>query len=267
METIQPDPPLGLTRTDAHVYCWNDGTTAVTGLPSVTTVIKVLDKSGPLVGWAKKETAACAVRNLDMLVRMREAGGDAAAVNWLKTIPDFKRDSAADIGSRVHRLAEQLARGIEPEVTDAEAPFVDAYRAFLVAYRPRFLAVEEMVASLRHGYGGTLDALAVIGGERWLLDVKTGTGVYPETALQLAAYAAADFIGRPGVPQRFRLPRATRFGVIHVRPEGARLVEFHVDRRTLAAFLEARRLYGWQQGPGRSVMGDTVPVREESAAA
>ena len=267
METIQPDTPLGLTRTDAHVYSWNDGKSAVAGLPSVTTVIKVLDKSGPLVGWAKRETAACAVRNLDMLVRMREAGGDAAAVNWLKAIPDYQRDSAADMGSRVHRLAEQLARGIEPEVSDAEAPFVASYRAFLAAYRPRFLAVEEMVVSLRHGYGGTLDALAVIGGERWLLDVKTGAGVYPETALQLAAYAAADFIGRPGVSRRFRLARATRFGVIHVRPEGARLVEFHVDRRTLAAFLEARRLFGWQQGQGRSVVGGTVPVGDGSVAA
>lgn len=267
MNTIQPTPPLGLTRTDRHVYSFNDGSTVVAGLPSVTTVIKVLDKSGPLVGWAKRETAACAVRNLDMLVQMREAGGDAAAVNWLKQIPDYQRDSAADIGSRVHRLVEQLANGMEPEVTDEEAPYVASYRAFLAAYRPRFLAVEEMVCSLRHSYAGTLDAIAVIGGERWLLDVKTGSGVYPETALQLAGYAAADFIGRPGVPQRFRLPRATRFGVVHIRPEGVRLVEFHVDRRTVAAFREACRLYRWQQGPGRSVMGDVVPVGELSAAA
>ncbi len=267
MESIQPDPPLGLTRTDSHLYSWNDGTAPVTGLPSVTTVIRVLDKSGPLVGWAKRETAACAVRNLDVLLRMREAGGDAAAVNWLKQIPDYQRDTAADIGSRVHRLVEQLATGTEPEVTDEEAPFVAAYRGFLSAYRPRFLAVEEMVVSLRHGYGGTLDAIAVIGGARWLREGKTGTGVYAETALQLAAYAAADFIGRPGDPRRYRLPRVTRFGVVHVRPEGARLVEFHVDRGTRAAFLEARRLYGWQTGPGRSVMGGPVPVGEGNVAA
>ena len=123
------------------------------------------------------------------------------------------------------------------------------------------------MCSLRHGYGGTLDAIAVIGGETWLLDVKTGTGVYAETGLQLAAYAAADFIGRPGIPRRFRLPRATRFGVIHVRPEGARLIEFHVDRWTVAAFLEARRLFAWQQGPGKSVVGDPVAAGEGSAAA
>jgi hypothetical protein len=259
--------PLGLTRDAAHVYTWNDGAKLYGPLPSVTTVNRILDKSGPLVGWAKRETAACAIRNLDMLVRMRDAGGDVAAADWLKRIPDFQRDSAADVGTRVHRLVEQLDQGAEPEVTAEEAPFVAAYRRFLAAYRPRFMAVEEMVCSLRHGYGGTLDALAVIDGRTWLLDVKTGSGLYAETALQLAAYGAADFIGRPGVARRFRLPRVSRYGVIHVRPEGARLIEYRVDRGTFAAFLEARRLFAWQQGPGKSVIGDPVPATEGSAAA
>src|SRR5664280_2828664 len=119
---ITPGPsPLGLSRTAGHVYSWNDGANVYAPLPSVTTVIRVLDKSGPLVGWAKRETAACAVRNLDMLVRMRETGGDAAATDWLKKIPDYQRAGAADTGSRVHRLAEQIARGGEPEVTADDA--------------------------------------------------------------------------------------------------------------------------------------------------
>jgi hypothetical protein len=260
-------PPLGLTRTASHQYTWNSGSSVHGPLPSATTVLRVVDRSGPLVGWARREVAACAVRNLDVLARMRESGGDAAAVNWLKTIPDFKRDSAADVGSRVHRLVEQLARGAEPEVTPEEAPYVAAYRDFLDAHQPRFLAVEEMVVSLKHGYAGTLDAIAVIGGETWLLDVKTGSGLYGETGLQLAAYAGAQFIGRPGIPRRFRLPRATRFGVIHVRPDGARLVEYHVDRGTFAAFIEARRLYAWQRGPGKSVVGEQVTAAAGSAAA
>ena len=259
--------PLGLTRDEGHVYCWNDGSQVHSGIPSVTTILRVVDKSGPLVGWAKRETAACAVRNLDVLARMRETGGDAAAVAWLKTIPDHQRDTAADIGTRVHQLAEQLARGIEPDVTAEEAPFLAAYRGFLDDLHPRFLAVEEMVASLRYGYAGTLDAIAVIDGSTWLLDVKTGTGVYAETGLQLAAYGAAEFIGRPGIARRFRLPRATRCGVIHVRPEGARLIEYAVDRGTFRAFVEARRLYAWVQGPAKSVVGAVVTANGRSAAA
>jgi hypothetical protein len=197
---------------------------------------------------------------------MRETGGDAAAVAWLKGIPDYQRDTSADIGTRVHRLVEQLARGSEPDATPEEAPFVDAYRQFLADFQPRFLAVEEMVCSLRHGYAGTLDAIAVIDGETWVLDTKTGSGIYAETSMQLAAYAGAEFIGRPGIPRRFRLPRVTRYGVIHVRPEGARLVEYHVDRDTFASFLDARRLWSWQQGAARTAVGDQVKPRETVAA-
>lgn len=264
--TTPESPPLGLTRDAKHRYTWNDGTTVYSPLPSVTTIVRVLDKSGPLVGWAKREVAACAVRNLDVLARMRETGGVAAAETWLKGLPDHQRDTAADVGTRIHRLAEQLARGAEPEVTAEEAPFVDGYRQFLAAYKPRFLAVEEMVVSLRHRYGGTLDAIALIDGETWLLDIKTGTGLYAETGLQLAGYASADFIGRPGTTRRFRLPRTTRFGVIHLRPEGSRLIEYHVDPGTVAAFLEARRLHAWVEGPGKSVVGELVPAAERSAA-
>jgi hypothetical protein len=263
-----PSPlPLGLTRDASHVYTWNDGAKVYGPFPSVTTVLRVIDRSGPLTGWAKRETAACAVRNLDVLARMRESGGDAAAVAWLKSIPDYQRDSAADIGSRIHRLAEQIARGGEPEASADEAPYVAAYRGFLDAFKPRFLAIEEMVVSLKHSYAGTLDAVLLLDGEVWLVDLKTGAGLYPETGLQVGAYASADFIGRPGTPRRFRLPRATRFGVIHVRPEGARLVEYHVDHGTFAAFLEARRLYEWLRGPAKTAVGAVVTATGRSAAA
>ena len=265
--TTPEPPPVGLTRSPSHVYTWNDGETVVSDIPSVTTIIgKILDKSGAIAGWARRETAACAVRNLDMLVRMRDTGGDAAATDWLKKIPDYQRDSAADVGSRIHALAEQINRGLEPAVTPEEAPFIDSYRRFLADFRPRFLAAEEMVVSLRHRYAGTLDAIALIHGETWLLDLKSGSGVYPETALQLAAYGAADFIGRPGVARRFRLPRASRFGVVHVRPEGARLIEYRVDHGTFAAFLEARRLYEWLQGPAKTAVGAVVTASGRRAA-
>jgi hypothetical protein len=71
-------------------------------------------------------------------------------------------------------------------------------RDFLDVSRPRFLAIEAMVCSLRHEYGGTAHAFVEIDGETWLIDYKTGAGAYPETALQLAGLARAEFIGRPG---------------------------------------------------------------------
>jgi hypothetical protein len=130
-------------------------------------------------------------------MRMRETGGDAAATDWLKKIPDYQRDSAADVGSRIHALAEQINRGLEPAVSADEAPFIASYRAFLASFRPRFLAVEEMVVSLKHGYAGTFDSVAVIDGQTWLLDLKTGSGVYRRRPSNLPHTALPTSLGGP----------------------------------------------------------------------
>jgi hypothetical protein len=254
---------LGLVRDARHRYSWNGGPL----YPSVTTILGIKDKPA-LVGWAKRETAACAVRNLDVLARMVQSGGPQAAVDWLKKIPDYRRDAAADLGTAVHAAAEAIGRGEPVVVGDDVRPFIDAYRRdFLEPFEPRFLALEAMVCSTRYEYGGTADAFAEIDGETWLLDYKTGAGVYPDTALQLAGLARAQFIGSPGDPTQYPLPAATRFGVVHVRPEGARLLPVVVDRATVAAFLDARRLFDWDQGPAKTVIGEPIArvIRSEAA--
>jgi hypothetical protein len=255
--------PVGLVRDARHRYSWNGGPL----YPSVTTILGIKDKPA-LVGWAKRETAACAVRNLDVLERMVRSGGAQAAVDWLKRIPDYARDASADLGSAVHAAAEAIARGESVAVAEDVRPFITAYRRdFLETFRPRFLAVEAMVCSPRYEYGGTADAFAEIDGEIWLLDYKTGSGVYPDTALQLGGLARAQFIGYPGDPTQYPVPAATRFGVLHVRPEGARLLPVVVDRATVAAFLDARRLFGWDQGPAKSVIGEPLARASSSEAA
>jgi hypothetical protein len=261
-------PSIGLYRNFKHEYYW-EGNGPLAG---VTSVVGVLDKSGALVGWAKRETAECAVRNLPMLTQMVASGGPLKAVEWLKGIPDYQKDTAADLGSAVHSFAEQIARGEEPDVQVESLPFITAYRRFLAEYQPRYLAVEEMVANLTHGYGGTLDAIAEINGEVWLLDTKTSRGAYVETALQLAAYGMAEFIGRTNDPTRYALPAIERYGVLHLNPyspdrpkgypEGYRLIPYTVGDDEREAFLSALLLLRWRRG---AQMEQALPVMEEAA--
>jgi hypothetical protein len=258
-----PSTAVGLVRDARHRYSWNGGPL----YPSVTTILGIKDKPA-LVGWAKRETAACAVRNLDVLERMVRSGGAQAAVDWLKRIPDYARDASADLGTAVHAAAEAIARGEPVPLAEEVGPFIAAYRRdFLETFAPRFIAVEAMVCSERYEYGGTADAFVEIDGEIWLLDYKTGAGVYPDTALQLGGLARAQFIGYPGDPTQYPVPAATRFGVLHVRPEGARLLPVIVDRATVAAFLDARRLFGWDQGPAKSVIGEPIARASSTQAA
>jgi len=258
-----PAPAVGLVRDARHRYSWNGGP----WYPSVTTILGIKNRPG-LVGWAAKETAASAVQNLDVLERMVRSGGPQAATEWLKRMPDHRRDASADLGTAVHAAAEAIARGQTAPIAEDVAPFVAAFKHdFVEVFQPRFIAVEAMVYSERHRFGGTADAFAEIDGETWLLDYKTGSGVYAEAGLQLAGLAQADFIGFPGDPTQYPMPFATRFAVVHIRPEGARLLPVTVNRETVAAFLDARRLYGWDQGPAKTVIGEPIERPARSAAA
>lgn len=241
---------VGLARNAKHEY-FLDGKGPIT---SVTTILKVVDKSGPLVGWAKRITAEAAVRHHTELAGWVESFGDAGAVGMLTKASNVIRDKAANAGSDIHQFAEAIVRGEDVTVPDDLAPFVAAYRQWLADFQPEFLAAEEMVYS-HHGYAGTFDAIARIAGETWMLDYKTSKGVYAETALQLAAYAAADFIGRPGDPKRYEIPKVDQYGVVHIRPEGAELVPYDVTG-AFDAFLAFKRGAEWRLREG--IVGSPV---------
>lgn len=232
---------IGLTRDAKHNY-YLDGQGP---MPSVTGILKIVDKSGPLVGWAKRITAEAAVDNRADLDGWVELAGRDGAVSLLTKAATNLVDKASTTGSDIHALAEAITLGHEVTVTDEQAPFVDAYRQWIADFAPEFLAAEEMVCSLEHGYAGTLDAIVRIAGETWLIDYKTSKGVYPETALQLAAYGRAEFIGRAGDPQRYSIPAIDQYAVLHIRPEGYELVPYDVSG-AFEAFLSAKSLAAWK---------------------
>jgi hypothetical protein len=228
-------------------------------VPGITSCIGVLDKPA-LVGWAKRETAIAAVRNwqtVEQMVRQYPPSGDLQyhpAVSFLKATPGYQRDAAADIGTRVHAIAEAVQKGEKPVIADDVAPYAAAYlRDFLEVYRPEShaLYVEAMVYragedGLCLPYGGTMDLFCRIAGETWLVDFKTNrTGPYAETALQLAAGRYADFIGREGDPERHPVPKVDRCGVVWIRPEGAELIEYQVSPQEFQAFAACRLAWHW----------------------
>lgn len=233
---------VGLAQDEQHNY-YLDGKGPIT---SVTTILKIVDKSGPLIGWAKRITAEAALRHAAELPKWVVDFGDDGAVGMLTKASNVIRDKAANAGAEIHQFAEAITRGQEVVVPEELAPFVVSYRKWVADFEPEFLAAEEMVYS-RHGYAGTFDAIVRIAGEVWMLDYKTSKGVYEETALQLAAYANADFIGRPGDPLRYEIPAVDQYGVVHIRPEGAELVPYDVTG-AFEAFLAAKRLSEWRAG-------------------
>ncbi len=120
------------------------------------------------------------------------------AVKFLKMIPWNQRDKAGARGTEIHAIAETIIHGGEAEVAGEFAEYVNGYVEWLDQWEVIPVLTEKVVANRVHGYAGTFDAILRFGngplaGKTYLCDWKTSTGVYGEMAMQIAAYANADF--------------------------------------------------------------------------
>ena len=159
----------------------------------VTTLIGGGLPKPALLPWGIKSVAEYAADHLDRLVEMQPMGREAI-VSALKQSPYTERDTAAKRGTEVHALAEKLIHGEDVDVPDDIAGHVESCVRFLDTWKPTPVLVEATVASRQWNYCGTLDLVADLpDGTRTLMDYKTSrSGIYGETALQLAAYAHAE---------------------------------------------------------------------------
>lgn len=191
-------------------------------VPGVTTLIKKGLPKPALPYWSARTVAEWVADNPDLTEDLKRLGGRGPAVAFLKELPWQKRDDAAIRGTDVHALAERLAHGEEVEVPEHLAGHVQGYVDWLDANQPEVLLTERPVASRQWRYAGTFDLVAKLDGVTWLLDVKTSSGVYGSTALQLTAYGNAEFyLAEDGTEQP--LPPIERYGVLHVTEYGTTL--------------------------------------------
>lgn len=251
-----------------------------------TSVTTILDRNinKPLAHWAANTVAKCAMDNLPYLTRSSRAIPDRIdAYEWLRGAAERAKEDRAGIGSAVHALIEHRVLGtpVPPEIDDDEdlAPYLTHFEAFVRDWRVTFTASEMIVGNRTHLYAGTLDyllrspliaeALGVPAHLEIAGDTKTGgeldvKGVYPEAALQMSAYGHAEFAQlRDG--SRVPMPPVAQRGVVlHLRPEGYRLIEANVGDDVFAQFLAMRALdAAWTTDLSKRVIGRVVGRNNE----
>ena len=128
-----------------------------------------------------------------------------------------------DIGSAVHGKIEDLLSGKVWNRTEETGLYLDGFSLFMAEHHPEFIETEQMIFHPAANYGGRFDFIARIAKRIAIVDVKTGS--YKEShRLQLAAYAAAQFIGRPGDDTRYPLPAIKDYYVLLLTEGGYELV-------------------------------------------
>jgi hypothetical protein len=159
-------------------------------LPGVTTLIRDGLPKPNLIDWAARDAAGIAHDRMDDLARLERDAFIGAIVGERAG----RRREAGVKGTEIHGHAQQLAGGEQVDVPETVAGYVDAYLAFVDDWQPEPIAVEGPCVNRRWRYAGTFDLLARLRGELVsMVDIKTGgSGVWPETCLQIAAYRAAE---------------------------------------------------------------------------
>jgi hypothetical protein len=112
--------------------------------------------------------------------------------------------AAGDKGSKVHNAIAAILNGQEvridskfsgsgseqpEELTFEEAECIKSFldwRATLESFEP--VAWDVVVFSEKHGYAGTIDLVARVNGELYIIDFKTSQNVWPEYEMQVSAY-------------------------------------------------------------------------------
>lgn len=233
-----------ITRSIDHQYTYEGKT-----YPGVTGILKVLDKSGPLMAWAARQTAEAFIATIDDIPDLLAAVGPEGVVKAMTSRSAWKNDEAKDLGTDVHDIADRINRGEDTgPMAPSVAERVEHYRSWLAASGWDVKISEAYLVEPDLGYGGTLDILARdADGRSVLADIKTGKGVYRETVLQLAAYGMAKYIQPVGATKVFTMPAVDRYAILHVTASGVREIEVPIGDVDRIAFTACLNLSAWSQ--------------------
>lgn len=195
-----------------------------TPIPSVTTILNVLDKPG-LPYWSAGLVARDAVENHGYWGERIHSGEDTEQIiRDLKRTPWKERDKAARRGTRIHQVLEAAAHGDPTDCPQDLLPM--AQQAVDLLDRENIQALETEARGYNRGlwYAGTIDLIADVNGKTWLLDWKSSRSIHETHIMQVAAYAHMHTILTIDGEEK-PMPRTDRLGIIHISDESATLID------------------------------------------
>lgn len=183
-------------------FGWRHYTVDGAVVASVSQIIGVVDKSGPLQGYAARVTREAIVHMMQNRIKIpRDQQKLNAKFYALGLHYNQKTTDAQDRGTAIHLMGEEwITEGKIPNPLAVKAEWrgwVRSLSKFLRECEPTFHESEIMVGSGRYAFAGRRDTVATcVEGKgkltragRGLIDFKTSKGIYPESQyVQLAGY-------------------------------------------------------------------------------
>lgn len=242
-----------------HAYYLRQADGSEVKLDGVTTILSNGIPKPALVYWAANSTSDYATDHWDELAELPLSKRNETLRKSRYAISD----EAKARGTEVHDLAERIAHGEEVEVPTEIRGHVESAVKFLDEFEVEVILTETSVFHDRALYGGTFDLLLrskLFPGRVILADWKTNrTGIYPETALQLTAYAkATHYLDAEKREQLISELGITDTWAVWIRSDGYEVYDMECSDDTWAAFAHAA-------GVARSISDKEVAETWKSA--
>jgi len=173
---------------------------AKTYLPGVTTILQATWSKPYLMRWASKVTAKYVEERLKSRFIHRKGTAEPFTKEEIEDLchtakvePTTIADTSADLGTRAHAVFDRFVLGEDIQTYDSDLEtVVKSFKSWRSTKRIKFLKGDTKVISLKHGFGGTFDAMAIDHeGELQIFDFKSSNYLGDDYALQLAPYAFA----------------------------------------------------------------------------
>jgi hypothetical protein len=223
--------------------------------------------------YASKHAAECAFTEQDAY---RELPTKDERIAYVKGASKRYSRAAADRGTAIHAAVEKVNLGVTMAFPLTVKASLRQYAHFLATVKPDPYAAEVKVYSRTHGYAGTCDHICTIDGKLSVLDYKTGKSVHEDAALQLNAYAHADFlIADPNHPDAIQvtpargrrwyewrgkredeipMPDIQAGYVLHLRDDGWVLHEVPISDELYEMFLSLFSIENWERNLRKGVL-------------
>jgi hypothetical protein len=228
--------------------------------------------------YASKHAAECAFNEQE---NYRELASKDERIAYVKGASKRYSRAAADRGTNIHAHVEKYNLGLRMDPWPLPvAASMKQYQHFVETIQPRFEAAECKVYHRgdlgANCYAGTMDLLCEIDGRMCILDVKTGKSVHEDAALQINAYAHADFlIADPNHPDAIQvtpargrrwyewrgkpsdeipMPDIQAGYVLHLRDDGWVLHEVPISDELYEMFLSLFSVENWERNLKKGVL-------------
>jgi hypothetical protein len=233
--------------------------------------------------YASKHAAECAFTEQDAY---RELPTRDERIAYVKGASKRYSRAAAERGTLIHSHVEKRNLGVVMDPWPLPvAASMRQYEDFLATVKPRVEAAECKVYHREgpggagwggHHYAGTMDLLCEIDGRMAILDIKTGKSVHEDAALQINAYAHADFlIADPNHPDAVQItpargrrwyewrgeakdehpmPDVQAGYILHLRDDGWALHEVPISDELYEMFLSLFSVERWERELKKGVL-------------